>query len=158
MANRDLLILSADFPVTGTGATNVSDLTFTPAANTRYRIEGAFMWRADALARGCSIGISVPTGLVDVVGQFYGGQQNVLAFNVVTWRHFGGTPSSGVPLSFTANGSTSDSWPAFLRLTFETGATPVGDCAINFRGSAVGSTATLRKWSFLAVYSGYTNQ
>lgn len=157
-AASTLYRLTADFPVTGTTSAPVPDLTFTPAANTRYRIEGAFMWRADLITRGCGIGMSMPTGLLDVAGQFYGGQQNVLAFNLVTWRNYGGTPTAGTGIAFTTCQSTTDSWPVFVRMWFETGATPVGSCAIEFKGSAVGSTATLRKHSFIKVYSGYTNQ
>jgi hypothetical protein len=142
----------------GSGDGSVPDFGFTPAPNTRYYVEGVCMLRSTSSLNGraARIGLAWPTsGVTEQVLQLFGtGLYIGPCFNHCE----GELLTVNRTLLFTGMSVTTYSYPAMFRAWFETGPVVVGDFQVLLHASNVASSVSVRAGSFLAVYSGFTNQ
>ncbi len=136
------LKLAADFSISTTAIGDIG-LGFTPAANTRYEVEGRLLLRTAATTTGAQPGIAWPTGCNDGVGEISVSTSTtaqVLAF---------GNINAAIKALGTALPNTTQSWPAYLAATFETGASPSGDFRIQLGSEVAASAVTAKAGSWI---------
>lgn len=139
--------LTSDVTINGTSMSNVTGLSFTPAANTEYMVEMRFLVRSNNTGGGCRLGCTWPTGLTD--GSAYFSQPIALTgTGAYTYAVTAGT-ASGNTLG-TAIPSTTASYMARGHAIIRAGASPSGNFQVQASSSTLGShTATVKAGSFI---------
>lgn len=129
----------------------VSALAFTPAAGTRYVIEGMLFLKSAAAATGVRPGFSVPSG-VNALATDSGGGGGIIRVPGATvtssfelYAKWGGT----VDGSATSHPSNSGYYPAQVLASLFTGATPVGDFAITLASEIGASQVSIGAGSWI---------
>lgn len=126
-----------------TTANNATNLTFTPAANTRYYIEVYLLLRTALATVGPRPGFSFPGGLTDS-----GAWMQVPNTATASAQRWWGTTaaanaaSTGVP-------DTTSSWLAIGGAYIITGSSPSGDFTVTLATETDGTNVTIKAHSFL---------
>lgn len=138
--------LASDFSMSSSATpSNVTGLSFTPAANTSYIIEGLFLVSTTVATNGVRPGVSWPTGLSgygagqirvthSVAGDTHGGDSQLSDFSA---------PASGQP------GTESEAFLARMEALMTTGASPSGNFQVTLRSEGTGATHYMRATSFI---------
>lgn len=135
--------ITSDFSTTSATAQAVTGLSFVPAANTTYIIEGIFMTRTATTTVGPRIGITWPTGCTDGVGgiqQTSSATANNFANGNITAAML--SPVGGLP-------TTTSSYPSLLWGTIVAGASPGGSFQINLASETAGTSVTMKSQSWI---------
>ena len=137
------LRLTSDFTTTSNTAQNVTGLSFTPAANTRYEWEAILMLRTATATVNPRVGWGWPTGMTDGVAYINSAQSATaqqMAFgniNAALLTAVGGLPN------------TTQSWPSIVGGTALAGATPSGTLRVQLASETNGTTVRIVAESFL---------
>jgi hypothetical protein len=120
--------LTSDQVVTTTSGTTTA-LAFTPAANTLYEVEGQLWLQSSDIASGPQPGITWNTGNSDGVAHIVTTETATasVAANIPT-----GTDAAALATSFP---DTTNSYPAQVKASFKTGASPSGAFTITLARS-----------------------
>lgn len=135
--------LGSDFTTDSNSAVDVTGLTFTPAANTRYEFEGFLEVRTADAAVGPRVGIAWPTGGSAGVGTIR--QTTTLTAEAIANGNIAGAlliAAGTVPLAAT-------SYPAKANGFFSAGASPSGGVKLQLASSLAGTVVTVKAGSFL---------
>ena len=138
------VFLASDFTNSTTTPTNVPGLAFTPAADTRYEIEGRFFVRAAATTTGAQIGVVWPTGIVAPSAANLGSPQSSTAMRLAN-------PTRGTTLSANSTGVPSTTLEAmgYLNAVLTTGGSPSGTFRIRLDSEVAASEARMVAGSFI---------
>lgn len=138
------VFLASDFTNSTTTPTNVTGLAFTPAADTRYEIEGRFFVRAAATTTGAQIGVVWPTGIAEPSAAHLGSPSSATA---LTLRNV----ARGQTTQVAATGVPSTTLEALGLLTaiLTTGASPSGTFRITLDSEVAASEARMVAGSFI---------
>jgi len=120
--------LTSDQVVSTTSGTSTA-LTFTPAANTLYEVEGQLWLQSSDIASGPQPGIAWNTGNSDGVANITTTESST-TFAVANIPD--GTDTAALATSFP---DTTNSYPAQVKASFKTGATPSGAFTITLQTS-----------------------
>lgn len=137
------LRLSSDFTTTSATAVDITGLGFTPSANTRYEVEAVLRVRTATTTVGPRPGVAWPTGCTDGVADVRvssSATAEVQAkgnINAAVLAPVGGLPS------------TTLSYPAFIKASFDAGATPGSTFRAQLASETAGTTVTAKAGSFL---------
>lgn len=135
--------LGSDFTTDSGTAVDVTGLTFTPAANTRYEFEGFLEVRTADAAVGPRVGIAWPTG--GSAGVCTIRQTTTLTAEAVANGNIAGAlliAAGTVP-------SAATSYPAQIKGFFSAGASPSGGVKLQLASSLAGTVVTVKAGSFL---------
>lgn len=117
--------VATQFSTNSATAVNITGLTFTPAANTKYEFEARLMLRTATATVNPRVGVAWPTGMTDGVAE------------VVVSQAATGTPlfafgNSNAALLTAVGGlpNTTQSWPAHVKGFVQAGASPSGALTI----------------------------
>lgn len=136
--------VSADTGRANVAFGDISDLSFTPVANTRYMFEAYLMLRTGAATNNPRPGVAWPTGLSDGVA--------MIDFAQTAVARLLGNGNIASPVSTAAAGGIPDatnSWPAFLSGVVVAGAAPSGRVSIQYAAELATSRVTVRAGSYL---------
>lgn len=134
--------LGSDFSTSATTTSNVTGFEFTPAANTRYEVEGMLLMRTALNTTGPRPGFGWPTGCNDGVGRIDAASS--ASANIVGMGNIGAAVQSantGLP-------NATNSFPALLWATFDTGASPGSTFRIQLASEIAASNVTLKAGSW----------
>jgi hypothetical protein len=137
-------VLSADTGRANVAFGDISDLSFTPAANTRYMFETYLLLRTGAATNNPRPGIAWPTGMSDGVAMIDHAQTAVARLL--------GNGNIASPVSTGAAGGipdTTNSWPALLSGVAIAGASPSGTVRVQYAAELATSRVTVRAGSYL---------
>lgn len=137
------LTLASDFTTSSGTAVDVTGMSFTPAADTKYIVEGQLLMRNTIATNGPRPGIAWPTGLTDAVAEMAGSlstNSQMLTFG-----------NSGANLTNALTGLTNAtaSWPARFIATMIVGASPGGNFKLLFAAESAGNNVTLKAGSWM---------
>lgn len=135
--------LANDF-VTSNATAQDTGLAFTPAANTKYQIEGQFLLRTATATVGPRPGIAWPTGMTDGVARL--STTSAAATEVIQNGNIAASvliPVGGLP-------NTTNSWPGDLRATLISGASPSGSFKVQLATETGATNVTMKAGSFIA--------
>ena len=135
--------LAADFTTTGVTAAD-SGLSFTPAANKTYVVEGLLLLRSNFATAGAQPGIVFPTGMTDQVAEII--TASTTATTEVVALNTGSTTFKTAGANFV---NTTTSWFGRVTSLLVTGASPSGDFKVQLASSASGKIATLKAGSYI---------
>jgi hypothetical protein len=137
------LVVANDFTTTSATAVDVTGLSFTPAANTKYVFEATLMTRTATATVGPRPGVAWPTGMTDGVAAVQ--MPSSATANVFANGNIAGAvlaPVGGVP-------TTTGSWPAFVWGMAVAGASPSGTVKVQLASETAGTTVTVKAGSYL---------
>lgn len=138
--------LLVDFSTTDNATPQATGLAFTPAANTRYWIRGAFFVKSTSTTVAPNLGASWPTGTTFTCGRMQMAQSRNAADP--STRNYGAT-AAGVTGGTAIDVANEGYWGRFEG-SLVTGATPSGDFEITLQVESGGvATATLMAGSNL---------
>ena len=137
------VILGSDFVSSSASNTNVTGLSFTPAASTTYLVEIHLLLRTAAAATGPRPGIAFPTGMTDS-GAWMQAPNSVTASAQRWWgtTATANAASTGVP-------NTTSSWMAIGGALLIMGGSPSGDFQITIASETGGTNVTVKAGSFI---------
>lgn len=137
-------ILGSDFTTTSDSNTNVTGLSFTPAANTTYLVESYCLLRTATAIVGPRPGMSTPSGCDGAYNVMVPNSNTEMAFQAQ--GEMGAAPenaaSVGVPL-------TTASYLGIITAVIVTGSSPSGDVQVTLASAVAGTSVTMRSGSFL---------
>lgn len=137
------LKLSSDFTTSSGTAVNVPGMSFVPAANTNYIIEGQLLMRTSAAATGPRPGIAWPTGLTNAVAEI--AASSSATAQIMTF----GNSSASVTSTNGALANTTASWPSRLLATMIVAAGPSGNFSLLLATEIGGNNVTLKAGSWM---------
>lgn len=138
-----ILRLSSDFTTTSATAVNVTGLSFTPSASTRYLIYGIFLVRTATATVGPRPGVAWPTGMTDGVVTLYTTSSvsaQVMQNGNINAAVLG--PVGGLP-------NTTQSYPSRIEGYLLAGASPSGTFKIQLASETAGTTVRMVTGSFI---------
>lgn len=138
-----IVALSADTSTTLATAVDVIGLQFTPAANTRYMVEGILYLRTATATVNPRVGFAWPTGMTDGVMSIDEAQSATA--QIMARGNIGAallTAVGGIP-------NTTQSWPAFVYGACLAGATPSGNLRVQLASETAGTAVTVKSGSFI---------
>lgn len=130
----------------GTTETNITGMTFTPAANKTYQVRFVGAWQASSTAAGQSLylGVTWPTGVSGALaGTVVAGANSMLR---------SATAGATFTLSGSANAPIADTpYPVMVEGMLVAGATPSGNLQLRMRTNSAGAhTITIKAGSTLS--------
>jgi hypothetical protein len=135
--------LTSPFTTNSSTAVDITDLAFTPIANTYYEVEVVLFTRTATASTGPRPGVAWPTGLTDGVAFIQ--QTSAAATNVLQNGNFNAAvlaPVGGLP-------NTTQSYPAFIKAAFRTGATPSGTFQVRLASETGGTNVSAQAGTFI---------
>jgi YD repeat-containing protein len=135
--------LTSPFTTSSSTAVDITGLAFTPVANTYYEVEVVLFTRTATAATGPRPGVAWPTGLTDGVAFIQ--QTSAAATNVLQNGNFNAAvlaPVGGLP-------NTTQSYPAFIKAAFLTGATPSGTFRVQLASETGGTNVSAQAGTFI---------
>jgi len=136
------VILSGDFPTTSSSAVDVTGMNFTPAASTRYEIEGRLLLRTATATVVPRPGVAWPTGMTDGVVNFR------RADTAATQLFQSGNIAAAVLMQVGGLPNTTQSWPAILAGMLIAGSSPSGTFRLQLASETSGTSVTIKAGSF----------
>lgn len=140
--------LATAFTTTSATAQNVTGLSFTPAANTKYDVFGMFYVKSAGTTVGPRVGLAWPTGLTNGVATIY---ETVSATTqiLVNLNAASSGKVTAVSIASTAY------WPAQMNAVINAGATPSGSIQVQLASEVAGTAVNMGIGSFIK-YRSYT--
>lgn len=135
--------LGTTFTTSSATAVDVTGMSFTPGANQTYVLEGFLFVRTATTTVGPRPGVAWPTGLSD------GAIQLTVASSATAFLTANGNPSGAVLLAVGGLPTTTGSWPATLRGTIVTGASPSGTFRLQLASETAGTNVTIQAGSWI---------
>lgn len=135
--------LASDFSTGSATAVDVTGLSFTPAANTTYEIEGCFLLRTATATVGPRPGVAWPTGCTDGVAYL----QTTSAAGTVVMQN--GNINAAVLGPVGGLPNTTQSWPAQMQVTMIVGASPSGTFNIRLATETAATNVTMKAGSWI---------
>ena len=136
-------ILASDFITSSATAVDVTGLSFTPSANTRYEFEALLMVRTATTTVGPRPGLAWPTGMTDGIGRV---EFETSATGAI-WNFGNVNAALLVPVGGLPN--TTQSWPARISGMLLAGASPSGTLQIRLASETAGTNVTMKAGSFI---------
>lgn len=144
-----LLTVTSDILSSGAGGTkfNITGLSFSPAASTRYLIEYWIMYESNNVNNGVYVGIDWPGGMNENVAQVSTAFTNALSSDGVFDRAQGGT--ANFQNQSTATTPANTPMPSWGWAIIDMGGSPTGTFQMTFASEAAGPTfiATIKAGS-----------
>lgn len=135
------VVLASTFSTTSDTAVNVTNLKFTPAANTKYIIEGRFICQSTVTSRPGNIGVTWPTGYSDgcVLIMQMDSSATTSSSVGVGWQAAGSSGSTN-----SAGGNSNVSNICVLHAILTMGGSPSGDFQITLKRNSSTGSATVK--------------
>jgi hypothetical protein len=133
----------ADFTTSSASAVDVTGLSFAPAANTKYIIEGRLMLRTATTTVNPRVGWAWATGLTDGVMSIDEAQ------TATTQLMARGNLNAALLIAVGGLPNTTQSWPCEIFGTVFAGASPSGNCRVQLASETAGTNVTIKNGSFL---------
>jgi hypothetical protein len=137
------VVLGSDFISSNATAVNVTGLNFTPAANTRYEIQGMFLLRTATATVGPRPGVAWPTGMTDGVAML--DLTSAAGTRVVQNGNVNAAvlaPVGGLP-------NTTQSWPCWLSAMILAGASPGSTFRVQLATETAATNVTMKAGSWI---------
>lgn len=134
--------LGSTFSTSSGTAVDITGMSFTPAANKIYEIEGVFMTRTDVATIGPRVGITWPTGLTDSVVEIVASASATTAVLA-----YGNDAAERTNLN-TGVVNTTSSWPVLIKALIVVGASPSGNIQFRLTTETAGTIVYVRAGSY----------
>lgn len=141
----------SDFTTTSNTAVDVTGLAFTPAANTDYEFDCQLLLRTNTTTVNPRAGFAWSTGLTDGTVWIKESQAATGA-----GLEAAGNPNAAVLVAVGGLPNTTQSWPAVIRATFRSGASPSGTTRVQVASETAGTTVTVKSLGSHCRYRSYT--
>lgn len=129
----------ADFTTSSATAVDVTGLTFTPAANTKYEFQCQLALRTATTTVNPRVGFAWSSGLTDGVAWIKETQAATGA-----GLEAGGNPNAALLIAVGGLPNTTQSWPAVVNATIVAGASPSGTTRVQLASETAGTNVTVR--------------
>lgn len=141
-----LVVTGSDFTTSnGTGGATITGLSFAPAANATYTVEGKIIVSALTAGVAAQVGVAWPGGLAGH-GAFHATTANTSTGNTVGPNVTQGTTDTSGVASHPTN---TDGHLALVFATFSVGASPTGTFAILLESESAGTDVAARIGSYI---------
>ena len=137
------IVLAADFVTSSGTAVDITGMSFTPSANTRYEIEGKFLMRTATATVGPRIGLAWPTGMTDGAVHIWASGSATATQNAY------GNINAAFNNANTGLTNNTQSWPAFMLGMVLAGASPSGTVKLQLLSETAGTNVTMMARSFI---------
>lgn len=140
----------SDFTTSSATAVDVTGLSFTPSANTKYEFECKLALRTATTTVNPRIGFAWSTGLTDGVAWLSESQAATGAALQAS-----GNPNAALLVAVGGLPNTTQSWPALVQATIVAGASPSGTTRVQIASETAGTNVTVRTVGSTCKYRSY---
>jgi hypothetical protein len=140
----------SDFTTTSATAVDVTGLSFTPSANTKYELHCKLALRTATATVNPRLGLAWSTGLTDGVAWIKESQAATGA-----GLEAAGNPNAALLIAVGGLPNTTQSWPGVVDATIAAGASPSGTTKVQIASETAGTTVTVKSVGSMCRYRSY---
>jgi hypothetical protein len=140
----------SDFTTSSASAVDVTGLSFTPSANTKYEFECKLALRTATATVNPRVGFAWSTGLSDGVAWISESQAATGAALQAS-----GNPNAALLVAVGGLPNTTQSWPALIQATIVAGASPSGTTRVQLASETAATNVTIRTVGSTCRYRSY---
>lgn len=140
----------ADFTTSSATAVEVTGLSFTPSANTKYELHCKLALRTATATVNPRVGFGWSTGLTDGIVAIQEWQAATGAPLAAS-----GNPNAAVLIAVGGLPNTTQSWPSIVDVTVAAGASPSGSTRVQLASETAGTNVTVKSVGSYCRYRSY---